>query len=464
MHAALPAAVYLQQVRLLYAQAPLGILASALIAPLLTIILWEVIPHFWLGVWLVLLESVMLLRLALVIALRRTAATKLQAAPWAWRYGVASALSGLLWGSVVLFLSLSPSLVYDAFIALVLGGVLMGGVFTMTPVFNVYLVYALPLILPSALWFLAQDDVIRVTIGAMGCLYLLLALGTAQRYYHNLSASLRLAMRNSELAASYAQALQQQERMTATAQRQQTLLAHASRLNLLGEMASGLAHEIKQPMTAIHLYTQVCLNTVRSAQPDLQQIEEALQKILAQDERAHAIIQKICSFARQGQAQYTKVQIHDLLEEIMDFLHLEAQQHAIDIHCEAAKDLPPVYADGLQIQQVILNLVRNAIDAILESTNQRLISISAQAHSGYIEVAVHDSGTGLNPELAQQIPLPFFTTKAHGLGLGIPISQTIIHAHGGTLSANALPDGGAVFRFTLPVFNEAASASSQSAP
>lgn len=463
VNAALPEAIYLQQVQLLYAQAPFGIIASALIAPLLVLILWDAIPHPLLIVWVLLLEMVVLLRLGLVMAFRRSA--PLQPAPWAGRYLIASALSGALWGSAVLFIRLSPSLVYDVFIALVLGGVLMGGVFTMSPVFNVYLVYALPLVLPSALWLLAQDHLIHSAIGAMGCFYLLLAIGTAQRYYHTLTASLRLSINNSELANSYAaarqqveqhcqrlaEALQQQERIAAIAQRQQTLLAHASRLNLLGEMASELAHEIKQPMTAIHLYTQVCLNTLRSANPDLHQIEEALQKILAQDERANAIIQKICSFARQGQAQYTKVWMHTLLEEIMDFLHLEAQQHGIDIYCDAAPTLPPIYADGLQIQQVILNLVRNAIDATLENTTERLITISAHAHQKYIEVAVRDSGSGLSPDMARQIPMPFFTTKSHGLGLGIPISQTIINAHGGKLWVSSIPDSGAVFHFTLPI-------------
>lgn len=454
-----------QQVRLLYAQAPLGSIASLLIAPMLTLILWDAIAHPMLLIWLTLLEITLLVRLTLTIRFQYCPNVDADPARWVTRYMHACAASGVCWGGTVILLMFSPSLIYDSFIALVLGGVLMGGVLTMTPVLNVYLAYALPLILPPIVWLLLQDDLIHATMGATGFLYLVLAIGTAHRYSQTLIHSLRLALSNSELAQScaaaqkqteehcqrLAEALKQKERVSATAQRQQTLLAHASRLNTLGEMASGLVHEINQPMTAINLYAEACLTQTRNPAPQIAEIEETLEKILAQSVRASAIIQKIRRFARQGKPQYARVRIHELLEEIADFLNLEARHHAIQINYDASPELPPVMADGLQIQQVILNLVRNAIDAMSESSGERIIDITARSEQEVVEVAVCDTGPGLNPDVVGQLLNPFFTTKPNGLGLGLPISQTIISAHGGRLWAASNPGAGATFHFTLPV-------------
>ena len=457
--------IHAQQVRLLYAQAPLGAIASLLIAPMLTLILWEVISHPVLLIWLTLLEVTLLIRLTLTVAFRRCPHADDDPARWATCYISACAASGVCWGGTIVLLTLSPSLVYDSFIALVLGGVLMGGVLTMTPVLNAYLAYALPLILPPVLWLLLQDDLIRVTMGATGLLYLVLAIGTAHRYHQTLTQSLRLALSNSELAQScaaaqkqaedhcrrLAEALKQEECISATAQRQQTLLAHASRLNTLGEMASGLVHEINQPITAINLYTEACLAQVRGHGPKTVEIGEILEKIAAQSARASAIIQKIRRFARQGKSQYARVRIHELLEEITDFLDLEAHRHAIRINYDASPELPPVLADGLQVQQVILNLVRNAIDAMSDSLSARIIVITARFDQEVVEIVVQDTGPGLNPDAISQLLHPFFTTKPNGLGLGLSISQTIISAHGGRLWATTDPGAGATFHFTLPV-------------
>ena len=458
--------IHAQQVRLLYAQAPLGSIASLLIAPMLTLILWDVISHPVLLIWLTLLEATLLIRLMLTVAFQRCPHADDDPARWVTRYMSACAASGVCWGGTVILLALSPSLVYDSLIALVLGGVLMGGVLTMTPVLNAYLAYALPLILPPVLWLLLQDDLIRVTMGATGLLYLLLAIGTAHRYHQTLTQSLRLALSNGELAQSFAvakeqaedhyqrlvEALAQEERMSATAQRQQTLLAHASRLNTLGEMASGLVHEINQPITAINLYAEASLTRLRNQAAESAEIQETLEKIAAQSARASAIIQKIRRFAHQSKPQYSRVRVHELLDEIADFLNLEARRHAICISYDASPELPLILADGLQVQQVILNLVRNAIDAMDNSQGDaRIIVISARSDQEVVEIAVKDTGAGLNPDTVSQLLHPFFTTKPNGLGLGLPISQTIIEAHGGRLWATANSGTGATFHFTLPI-------------
>lgn len=454
-----------QQTRLLYAQASLGALTSMVIAPILAWILWDGMDDATLLTWLILLETSLLVRLLLAVGFRRCTSAEQDARRWANRYMLACAATGACWGGAVVLLMESASLVYDAFIALILGGVLMAGVLTMTPVLRVYLAYALLLIVPPLLWLVTQDDDMHIAMGATGVLYLLLAIWTAHRYSATLIQSLGLALTNSELAQScalaqqqaeehcrrLAEALKQQASMSATAQRQQTLLAHAARLNTLGEMASGLVHEINQPMTAINLYAEACLTQSRQTPPDMPQIQDALQKILVQNARVSSITHKIRRFVRQSKPHYACIQMHQLVEEIADFLHLEARHRAIALNYDVAQELPPVVADGLQIQQVLLNLVRNAIDAMSDIAGARVISISAQVQQELLEVTVSDTGPGLQPEVLDNLLNPFFTTKPSGLGLGLSISQTIISTHGGQLWATTELGAGTTFHFTLPL-------------
>jgi C4-dicarboxylate-specific signal transduction histidine kinase len=244
--------------------------------------------------------------------------------------------------------------------------------------------------------------------------------------------------------------------MATAAQRQQALLAHASRLNTLGEMASGLVHEINQPVTAITLYTEACLARLRRGDIDPEETRDLVEKIASQSTRANAIIQHIRRFARQGKPQYTVNPVGEMLTEISDFLELETRRHGVRIGYDIAPDLPAALADRLQVQQVVCNLVRNAVDATAASTSLRLVTILARAAEAQIEIAVCDSGPGLKPEEMEQLMHPFFTTKPEGLGLGLPISQSIVEAHGGRLWATVnLDSPGMTFHFTLPVAGSA---------
>ena len=163
-----------EQVRLLYAQAPLDTTASFLIAPMLVLIYWDVVPHAILLIWLALLETTILIRMVLIAAFRRASNLDADASHWARRYTWACAISGTCWGGCLILLILFPSLVYQSLTALVLGGVLMGSAPTMASVLITYVAYVLPLILPSVLWLLLQDDPLHITMGTTGILYLLL--------------------------------------------------------------------------------------------------------------------------------------------------------------------------------------------------------------------------------------------------------------------------------------------------
>lgn len=454
---------FAEQARLLYTQFPLDAVASLLLAPALALMVWDTVPHPALWSWLALLEATVVMRLALILVFRhRVCPEEREATRWINRYAWVCLASGLGWGGTVMLLNDSPSLLHAALIILALGGILISGLLALTPVLKVYLAQALPLSLPPILWLLGQNDQIHMTLGIAGLLYLLLAVGLARGYHRTLMQSLRLERENSALSESCLKARQEaeqhgrrQERMTLALQRQQTLLAHASRLNTLGEMASGLAHEINQPITAINLYAEAGLARLHHCENEAEELRETLEKIAAQSARASAIIQRIRHFARCDKLQYAPVRVHDLLDEIADFLNLEAERHAMRIRYDASPTLPLVWVDALQIQQVILNLVRNAIDAMSSEESVGKLVLAAYLDQQVVEITVQDTGPGLEPGIASQLLHPFFTTKPHGLGLGLPISQSIIEAHGGRLWVTANAGPGVTFHFTLPVAGNA---------
>jgi C4-dicarboxylate-specific signal transduction histidine kinase len=223
-------------------------------------------------------------------------------------------------------------------------------------------------------------------------------------------------------------------------------------------MASGLVHEINQPIIAINLYAEAGLTRVRNNALGPAEARETLEKITAQTARTHAIIQRIRHFARQSKPHYATVRIDDLFEDVTDFLNLEARRRQITLGYDIAPELPRVRADALQVQQVILNLVRNAMDAMNDDAEleTRTLTISARTQAEEVEIAVQDSGPGLAPDVLDQFMHPFFTTKPDGLGLGLSISHSIIETHGGRLWATPNRGPGVTFHFTLPVVAPAA--------
>lgn len=256
-----------------------------------------------------------------------------------------------------------------------------------------------------------------------------------------------------QLMARWVGVVIEQQRMASAVQRQQTLLVHASRLNILGVIASGLAHEINQPITAIALYAETSLARLRNSATTPAEIIETLQKIVAQSARTHTIIQHIRRFARQSNPQYLAVRIPDLLQEIDDFLLLETRRHEVLLQQTIPANLPLVLADPLQFQQVILNLVHNAVEAMQAERGPRLITLSAHVDREMVEISLEDTGPGVSQDVLNHLLHPFFTTKPEGLGLGLSISESIAEAHGGRLWATPNRERGLTFHFTLPIAN-----------
>jgi PAS domain S-box-containing protein len=240
-----------------------------------------------------------------------------------------------------------------------------------------------------------------------------------------------------------------QEEIRQTQQR----LTQFARLSTMGEMAAGLAHEINQPLTAIANYSQALqrlLATPASADPG--DVELALSQISAQALRAGEVIRRLRSFVKNREAHTELVDPGRLIGDLLVFAEPDARVNDIRIRVECAEDLPAVACDPVQIQQVLLNLIRNAIDATHEAGNvNREIALLARLdESGAVEISVQDHGVGISPAVAENLGNPFYTTKSSGTGLGIAISRSILRAHGGRLAHRPTPEGGATVFFTLP--------------
>ena len=228
-------------------------------------------------------------------------------------------------------------------------------------------------------------------------------------------------------------------------------LMHASRLSAMGEMASGIAHELNQPLTAVMNYTRAARRRLDRAEPGAEPIADLVEKAGQQAERAAEIVKRLRRFIKKDDIERRLEPVNAVVEEAAALALIGARDHDIELIFSLDDALPPVLMDRIEVQQVVLNILRNAIEAFV-GTSDRKIYISTQAAgSRNVQVNIRDNGPGLAPSIADDPFRPFQTTKADGMGIGLAISRTIIDAHGGRLWAESPPGGGAVFRFSLPV-------------
>jgi two-component system sensor kinase FixL len=237
----------------------------------------------------------------------------------------------------------------------------------------------------------------------------------------------------------------------AAAQAQQRL-THVARLSVMGEMAAGLAHEINQPLAAITTYAQACQRLLEKSEvPDLGDIRDSLAQISRQALRAGEVIRRLRTFVANREVRKEPIGCNRLIEDLVALARPDLRAHDVQLKLDVETDLPEVMADAIQLQQVLINLIRNAIDATLQSgAAEREITLRAVTVPGGVEISVHDHGSGVEPGALAMLFNPFFTTKPQGTGLGLAISRTIVSAHDGKLSHRDEPGGGACFYFTLP--------------
>lgn len=231
-------------------------------------------------------------------------------------------------------------------------------------------------------------------------------------------------------------------------------LAHVTRLGLMGEMASGIAHEVNQPLSAISSYTQVSLNLVNTENPDLVKLTETLYKTQQQALRAGRIIHRMREFVKSHSKHRSTTNINHLINDAVGLCVAELKQNNIKLTFELENNLPTICVDQIQIEQVIINLIRNSVDALksLPSKQLRQLSIHSRLTADHgIQIRVKDNGPGLDAEQQQKILTPFYTTKTDGMGMGLSISRSLVEAHDGSLNFNSTPGKGTAFYFTLPI-------------
>jgi len=228
-------------------------------------------------------------------------------------------------------------------------------------------------------------------------------------------------------------------------------LAHVTRVTTMGELAASLAHEIKQPISAAVTDAKTCLRWLGRDDPDMAEAREAASRVVKDVMRAADIISSISLLFKKGALQHELVDVNELIREMVVLLRSEASRYSISIRGELADDLPKIMADRVQLQQVLMNLMVNGIEAMKDmGTGGELTIQSQQDDHRQLLISVGDTGVGLQPEQAEQIFNAFFSTKPQGTGMGLPISRSIIESHGGRLWATAHSGRGATFQFTLP--------------
>jgi C4-dicarboxylate-specific signal transduction histidine kinase len=239
---------------------------------------------------------------------------------------------------------------------------------------------------------------------------------------------------------------------TAELMKTQADLAHLSQVMSMGELAASIAHEISQPLTAVVAHGHACVEWLSASPPNVEKARQTADRIIQDGTQAGTVVSRIRALFKKETPAKSWFYMNEVIHQLTLFLRDEAMRRHITIQTDLASGLPRIMADRIQLQQVILNLAMNGMDAMAETTEDpKELVIRSRQEGEAMVVQVEDCGIGLNPETAEKMFDPFFTTKPHGTGMGLSISRSIVESHEGRLSALPRPSGGAIFQFTLPI-------------
>jgi len=343
-----------------------------------------------------------------------------------------------------------PSLEALALIALLVAA--LGVVFGLAEAFRFHLFYLffLPVVWTAVRFGLegVTAGLLLTQVGLIAAIHFTEQDGADVTAYQALMVVLALTGLAVGVLVSEQQRTQQQLRLN------QEALSRALRVGTTGEFAAALAHEINQPLTAVANYARL----VRSA-PDRAAASEASDRLIAQVERTAEVVRRLRDFIRLGRSEMSPIAVPTLLHEAVSYCRVELDRQGVALQLRLGRDLPPVRVDALQIEQVIVNLVRNAAEALTEAgrNDGRVVVEAEREAAGSVILRVRDNGPGFDPGVAERAVMPFTTTKADGLGLGLSLARSIVEGHGGRLSIES-SSMGAVVSFTLPAPAEPRSA------
>jgi two-component system sensor kinase FixL len=313
--------------------------------------------------------------------------------------------------------------------------------------------YLEPMVHPAdrARWQQARNE-LESGVRSMDIEYRIIHPDGSLRYVHHIAQTTRSPDGRALRQVGTLHDITDRRRAEDEARQMQDRIVHFGRISTMGEMAAGIAHEVNQPLTAIATYAQACQRLIGSKDFSQEDVAAALEHIGAQALRAGEVIRRLRTFVKNREVRRELVEANRLLEDVRTLAHTDAAHHGVRLVLQPSPEQPQVQADAVQIQQVILNLVRNSIDAMLETPEARR-EIVLRTHvdaEGDVEFMVADRGAGVDAATMAELFNPFFTTKPGGTGLGLSISRSIVRAHGGKLWCSANPGGGARFFFTLP--------------
>ncbi|HEY6767875.1 MAG TPA: ATP-binding protein, partial [Candidatus Sulfotelmatobacter sp.] len=292
-------------------------------------------------------------------------------------------------------------------------------------------------------WF--RVSCIAASAVVLWCIYRLRVRSIHQR-------SVQLALINAKLEAQIVERKQAEEAL----RQAQADLTRANRVSSMGELTASLAHEVNQPIASAITDANTCLRWLSRDQPDLEEARAAASRMVQDGRRAGEIVKRIRLLFKRDSRQRESVDLNEIIREMALLLYSEAIQFAVLVRTELAADLPQVMGDRVQLQQVLMNLMMNSIDAMKDAEGTRELTLqSRRGEDGQVLISVSDTGVGLPPQQADQIFNAFFTTKPHGTGMGLRISRSIVESHGGRLWAVDNAPRGASFRLTLPAKVEA---------
>lgn len=267
----------------------------------------------------------------------------------------------------------------------------------------------------------------------------------------------KVAERTAELERSnrdLRRTMDDHERAQQALRHTQTQLAHLSRALTMGELTSSIAHEINQPLTAVVTHGHACVEWLSANPPDIAKARQTAKRIIADGTRAGTVLSRIRALFSKQRSTRDWTDMNEVITELTVFLRDEAISQLVSIRTDLEPDLPRVRGDRVQLQQVVLNLMMNGIDAMRDRVPdgaRELLVRSRKESSDQIAISVEDSGCGLSPQIEDRIFQPFFTTKPQGIGMGLSISRSIVESHGGRIGATPRPFGGTIFSFTIPL-------------
>jgi C4-dicarboxylate-specific signal transduction histidine kinase len=361
-----------------------------------------------------------------------------------FRLQVNLAIASLLYLTVVVLLSVTDAFVPSVFVSIM--AVLCLNYFFMKPIFSLQLDD--PLDIVALLAFLGTALLISRLMSQRKR-----AEEALQRLLGELESKVQqrtaeLASANDELRSE----INERQRAEEALQKAQAELTHVSRLMTLGELTASISHEVNQPIAAVVTNGQVCLRLLALESPRPDDLRATVERIVRDAHRASEVIQRIRALAKRSEPQVS-LDINDVIREATLLVQREVLSHGVSLRTELSSALPHVLGDRVQLQQVVINLLINGVEAMAPITDRpREILIRSQQHeAGQVHVAVLDSGIGIDSKTAEQLFSAFFTTKPSGMGMGLSISRSIIRAHGGRLWVSPNADHGAAFQFTVPI-------------